>query len=92
MTEKEKRQAYVRSWVITGEKMDRIKCEELKNLMVEHSVARINDVMLMVDRWLELTKNRDRDSGLVEQQRIFMTGHSKARAALSPSQLSFVDC
>jgi hypothetical protein len=81
MTEKEKMQAYVCDWVVAGEEMDRLKCEELRNLTADQSVKRINDVMLMADRWLELTENRDRDSGLVEQQSIFMKGYAKARPA-----------
>ena len=71
MTEKEKMQAYVRGWAVAGEEIDRLKCEELRNLTADQSAKRINDVMLMADRWLELTGNRDRDSGLVEQQMYF---------------------
>jgi hypothetical protein len=82
----------VRGWAIAGEEMDRIKCEELRSLTAEQSATRINDVMLMADRWLGLTENKYRDSGLVEQQRIFMKGHANAKAALSSSPLSFAGC
>ena len=74
-------QAYVRGCAIAGEEIDRLKCREPLNLTAEQSAKRINDVVLMADRWLELTENRDRDSGLVEQQRIFMKGYAKARPA-----------
>jgi len=81
MTDKEKMQTYLRGWAVAGEEIDRLKCEELRNLTADQSAKRINDVMLMADRWLELTENRDRDSGLVEQLRIFMKGYAKARSA-----------
>ena len=71
MTDKEKMQTYLRGWAVAGEEIDRLKCEELRNLTADQSAKRINDVMLMADRWLELTENRDRDSGLVEQQMYF---------------------
>ena len=64
-------QTYLRRWAVAEEEIDRLKCEELRNLTPEQSAKRINDLMLMADHWLELTENRDRVSGLVEQQMYF---------------------
>lgn len=85
MTEKEKMQVFVRAWAVAGEEIDRLKSDKLCNLTPKQLVKRINDVMLVADCWLELTEKRDRDSGTVEQQRIFMKGHANARAGLSLS-------
>lgn len=71
MTEKEQILARIRQWKVASAEMDRERGEWLRSLGEEESARLINDTMRMADGWLALNGPQDRDSGLVEQQRIF---------------------
>jgi hypothetical protein len=59
---------------VFGEEIDCVKYKKLRSLAA--------------DRYLQINENRDRYSGLAEQQRISMKAHMQGRESLSSSPLS----
>ena len=76
MTEKERILERIKLWKVASAEMDRERGEWLRSLGEEESARLINEAMRLADGWLALNGPQDRDSGLVEQQRIFMRAHA----------------
>jgi hypothetical protein len=66
----------IKLWKVASAEMDRERGEWLRSLGEEESARLINEAMRLADGWLALNGPQDRDSGLVEQQRIFMRAHA----------------
>ncbi|HEY5793109.1 MAG TPA: hypothetical protein VIS74_07410 [Chthoniobacterales bacterium] len=71
MTEQERMRRWVETWKQAGPELQRIKEEELRARSDEQLARDSEAALLLADHWLALHPGYERESGMIEQQRLF---------------------